>query len=509
MNPIERDVMVPFPSQPTNVGHRRRSRTLGAVVVVGGLLLAACGSPPSSGGGGGGRDAAGQTSKLPKCPLDALKKAKGPVKVNLWYSGLVSPPVDVLTGMVKSFNQSQDKVVVTADYQGNSYAEGLRKYEGASATPAQLPNLMYLEDTMLGELVDKGQILPAQSCMEADGYDPEQLTAAARSAYSVDGVLYPGYLNVSTPVIYYNKVHFKKAGLDPNKPPTTLAEMEEAARKIKAAGVAPKPISFLANEWFFSTWMAGLGQDGVDNNNGRTKPPTKATFNTPEVQDLMAELAKANKAGLLNPFPVTDGKIDHYLALLTEQSSMLIETSTASGTIAGALGGEITGASSGLDLDTSLLDTAKLVPSSGKYPGVNAPGKIYASGGAFYILNTSSPAEQAASWMFLKYMLQPENALKWHLVGGYLPVVKSILDAPAIAKFQKTELTGQLLKPAVEQLAAADPDQAGPLIGPYTGYSASIRKALEGVLFSGQDPKAALDQAERDVNALFKDYNDQ
>jgi len=121
--------------------------------------------------------------------------------------------------MAKRYNASQDKVVVTTNNQGNAYQEGLDKYENAAATPDQLPQIMYLEDTMLGELVDKGQILPAEACMEADGFDPTSITPAARAAYSVDDVLYPGYMNVSTPILYYNKVHFKKAGLDPENRP--------------------------------------------------------------------------------------------------------------------------------------------------------------------------------------------------------------------------------------------------------------------------------------------------
>ena len=36
--------------------------------------------------------------------------------------------------------------------------------------------------------------------------------------YSVGGVLYPVPFNVSNPVLYYNKVAFRKAGLDPAKP---------------------------------------------------------------------------------------------------------------------------------------------------------------------------------------------------------------------------------------------------------------------------------------------------
>ena len=175
----------------------------------------------------------------------------------------------------------------------------------AAATPDQLPQIIYLEDTMLGEMVDKGQVLPAQSCMEADGYDITQITPAARASYSVDGVLYPGYMNVSTPVIYYNKIHFEKAGLDPNKPPTTLAEVEEYAKILKDKGVSPKPMAFLANEWFFNTWMAGVGQEAINNDNGRTEPATEATFASPEVVGALAKLDEMNAEGLLNAFPVT------------------------------------------------------------------------------------------------------------------------------------------------------------------------------------------------------------
>lgn len=486
-----------------------RSRGLLASLVVVGLVLGACGSPPSTGGDGGGREDAGgedEGSGLPECPLDALEEATEPVEVNLWFSGLVEPPVSVLQDMVTRFNASQDKVVVSADNQGNAYAEGLRKYQGASATPDQLPDMMYLEDTMLGELVDKGQVLPAEACMEADGYDLTQLTPSARAAYSVDGVLWPGYMNVSTPIIYYNKVHFQKAGLDPNQPPTTLAEIEEYAQKIKDAGVAPKPMAFLANEWFFDTWAAGIGQDVVDNDNGRSDVPTAGTFNTPEMQGALQSLADMDDKGLLNPFAVTDGSIDHYLALVTEQSSMLIETSTASGTIAQVLGGDLTAAEAGIDFDGS-IDSTKVVPASGELPGIEAPGKVYASGAAFYILNTGTPEQQAGSWKFLEFMLQEENAKRWHIEGGYLPVVKSVVDDPDVRAFQETELDGLLLKPAVEQLAAADPDQTGPLIGPFTEFQDAVRGAMESVLFDGADPAEALGAAEDEVTAVLEDYN--
>ena len=44
--------------------------------------------------------------------------------------------------------------------------------------------------------------------------------------------------NSSSTVMWYNKDAFKKAGLDPDKPPKTWPEVFEAAKKLKAAGHA-------------------------------------------------------------------------------------------------------------------------------------------------------------------------------------------------------------------------------------------------------------------------------
>ncbi len=43
---------------------------------------------------------------------------------------------------------------------------------------------------------------------------------------------------MSEPILYYNKTLFKKAGLDPNKPPQTLAEIRTDAEALKKVGVS-------------------------------------------------------------------------------------------------------------------------------------------------------------------------------------------------------------------------------------------------------------------------------
>jgi sn-glycerol 3-phosphate transport system substrate-binding protein len=483
----------------------RRRLGLMAAGVAAALVAAACSEPPTTGSGTAVE--VGPGAQLPDCPLDARDEGTRPVEVNLWYGGLQGSTKAAMEDIVARFNASQDQVRVTANDQGAAYDEVFRKYESASSSsPDQLPDVIYLEDTQLQVMVDGGQVLPAQACMEAAGYDVTDIEPVARSKYTVGDVLYPGYMNVSTPVLYYNKAHWVKAGLDPNDPPQTLDEIETQARALKDAGVSERPLSFKADRWFFETWLTGIGEDIVNNGNGRDAPATEATFATPAADDLGGWLQRMNDEGLLNPFADTEGSIDHYLALATQQSSMLIETSTASATIADALGGNLTAAEAGADFDASVLDKTELVPASGAMPGIEAAGKVFPTGGAFYILNTSEPAQQAASWKFLEFMLQPEIAKVWHLNGGYLPIVKAVEEDPQVQAFWRDDLAGTLLHTAVEQLSDADPDLPGPLIGPYVDEALAIENALDAVLFDNQDVGESLARAQDEVTQSLERY---
>ncbi|HEX6420169.1 MAG TPA: ABC transporter substrate-binding protein [Acidimicrobiales bacterium] len=488
---------------------RRQPRLLLALLVLAGLVAAACSDPPTSGGDATRTDDGDGDGEadLPDCPLDALDEASGPVEVDLWYGGLTGSVQVAMQEMAATFNASQDAVVVNASNQGADYAEVYRKFTSAAAAGSgQLPDMVYLEDTQLQAMADSGYVLPAEACMEAADYDLTDIEPAVRAKYSVDGVLYPAYVNVSTPVLYYNKAHFEQAGLDPDDPPGTMEEVEEAARAIRDAGVAPRPLSFRTSRWFYETWLTGVGDEIVNNGDGREELATEATFATPAGEEVMTRLVGMRDEGLLNAFAATEGGIDHYLALVTQDSSMLLETSTASTTIRDALEGTITAEEAGAGFDPESVDLSVLVPGTGPFPGIEAPGQVFPSGGAFYILNAGEPAEQAAVWAFAAFMLDPENAKRWHVDGGYLPAVKAVADDPEVREYWESDIAGLLLQPAVEQLADADPDQPGPLIGPYPDETDEIEAAMEAILFDGADVASALAAAQDDVTESLERY---
>ena len=83
----------------------------------------------------------------------------------------------------------------------------------------------------------KGAIKPVYELMADAGekFDPQAYLPAVTGYYTTaDGRMLSLPLNSSTPVLYYNKDAFKKAGLDPNTPPKTWPEMGEYAKKLQA-----------------------------------------------------------------------------------------------------------------------------------------------------------------------------------------------------------------------------------------------------------------------------------
>jgi sn-glycerol 3-phosphate transport system substrate-binding protein len=216
---------------------------------------------------------------------------------------------------------------------------------------------------------------------------------------------------------------------------------------------------------------------------------------------------RMNREGLVNLFSATEGGINHYLALAQQQSSMLIETSTASLTVAAAIGGNISpelARQSGID--TSDVNLEGVIPGTAPFPGIEEPGQVIPGGGNFFILNSSNPAQQAASWRFLRFMLEPENAREWTTVGAYLPIETAVAEDPAIERFWQDDVGGILLHTGFEQLQDADADRPGPLIGPYDDFSEDVQSSLEGIMLDGADVDSSLQSAQDDVTTSLQRY---
>ena len=160
-----------------------------------------------AGGGGGGGTEQGlvEALGLPECPIGAQLDADGPIEIVFWhpYTALVEAAMDDLAS---AFNAGQDAIVVRVEAQG-SYGELLSKYR-ESINFDSLPDIAIFDSQAVRDVIDSQTVLPAQSCIEADDFPLDNIDAAARANYSLDGALYPASMLVSAPVLYYNRDHF-------------------------------------------------------------------------------------------------------------------------------------------------------------------------------------------------------------------------------------------------------------------------------------------------------------
>ena len=70
-----------------------------------------------------------------------------------------------------------------------------------------------------------------QDFIDAEDYDLSDFDAKAIEYYTVDDKLWAMPISLAVPLLYYNKVAFREVGLDPEKPPKDLEELQEDSRR--------------------------------------------------------------------------------------------------------------------------------------------------------------------------------------------------------------------------------------------------------------------------------------
>jgi sn-glycerol 3-phosphate transport system substrate-binding protein len=156
-------------------------------------------------------------------------------EIQFWHA-MTAVAGERVNDMAAKFNTSQSDFVVKAVHKG-SYAETLPAAIAAYQAK-QPPHIVQVADRGTQRMLSSGAVYPVYQLMKdnAIALDWNDLIGPLKSYYSTGGNLYSMAFNSSTPILYYNKDHFKKAGL-PDKAPTTWDEVEAMAKNLKAAGV--------------------------------------------------------------------------------------------------------------------------------------------------------------------------------------------------------------------------------------------------------------------------------
>ena len=303
---------------------------------------------------------------------------------------------------VKEFNDSVGKdkgIHVTAEYQG-SYDDLNAKLKTAF-TANEEPDVSVMVINSTQAFADGGMIQKVDDLIDAsDVYD---FWPGLMDNCKVNGDLYGVPYLRSTPVLYYNKSLFEKAGLDSNTVPATWDDMVRASDALKSVGVGG--FGFYSYIWMLTALnYCNGGAPFGDDLSAKT-----CTFNeAPAV-----EMAKWLK----------DGVDNHNFAFAGgSNGSDTLKTNAANQKVAMWV-------SSTADL-TNYLDLAN---QGGYEIGVgfipkNVQNKVPTGGCNLVMTSRLQDDRRSAAGEFINFMTSRDAAVKNHLKTGYLLTRQSDKD---------------------------------------------------------------------------------
>lgn len=472
---------------------RKQVSVIVSLLVLLSMVISGCAAAPAApaapAGTAAATQAAGATAEVPPTPTVVLPE--GVTRVAFWHSMAGDIGGKSIPKLASDFNTSQNKCYIEPTYQG-SYDDSLNKVR-AGLQSNDIPALIQLFDIATRLMVDLKVATPVQDYMDAEKFDTSDFEPNVLAYYTVDGKQYSMPFNTSTPLLYYNKDMFKAAGLDPEKPPRTFAEVADYAAKLTQRDASGKVTvtggAFAIYGWFVEQLLAVSGAPYVDNGNGRDATATKAVFNSPEGVAILQWWKDMYDAGNFGNYGRTT--VDTRNAFLAGQTAMFIDSTSV-------LRGMIDGSTGKFELGTGWL------PRPNEEAFKNA-GTII-GGASLWILNGRPKEEQDCAWQFIKFLTEPAQQAYWHTQSGYFPIRKAGYDEPLAVEWRtKYPQFGT----AVEQLHAAPNNRItqGALIGVFPTARQTVETAIEEVLAGQSTPQEALDKAAAEVTQAIADYN--
>ncbi|MDQ7031672.1 MAG: ABC transporter substrate-binding protein [Desulfonauticus sp.] len=413
--------------------------------------------------------------------------AKEKVKITFWHA-MGGSRTAFIQRMVEDFNYTHPNIEVKAEYKG-SYRDTLNAailaYKQGNA-----PNIVQIFEVGSQLALDSGIFLPFQDTVKPTDYAMlDDFISGIANYYRINGKFNSIPFNSSNPILYYNKTLFKKAGLDPNRPPKTFKEVMEACAKIKKAGVAPYGITWPLHGWFVEQWIAEQGALLANHKNGRAGRATDVYLNSKAMYRIMKWWRDLYKKG----YYAYSGKPEDWDGannlFVSGQAAMLI-TSTSDVTILQNAAYE-----HNFELGTGFLP----VPDGIKRNGV------VVGGASLWMTKGHSKAQNEAAKTFLLWFTNTENEVRWHKGTGYFPVRKSAVDVLEVEHwFDKHPA----YRAAFDQLLQTKSNYAtrGALLGIFPELRNIVTDAVQKI-FDGKPIKTVLNEADKRADAALKKYN--
>jgi len=254
-----------------------------------------------------------------------------------------------------------------------------------------------------------GAVKPVHVLMKEAGetFDPNVYLPTITGYYSTTkGEMLSFPFNSSSTVMWYNKDAFRKAGLDPEKPPKTWPEVFEAGKKLKASGY---PNCGFGNAW--ATWV-NIEQLSAWHNlplatkaNGMDGFDTELKFNGPLQVKHLEALVELQKDKTYD----YSGRANGGEGRFTSGECPIFMTSSA-------FFGNVR-ANAKFDFGNAPM------PYYEDQPG--APQNSIIGGASLWVMGGKKPEEYKGIAKFLAFLSDTDRQVSIHKLSGYLPITRA------------------------------------------------------------------------------------
>jgi multiple sugar transport system substrate-binding protein len=255
----------------------------------------------------------------------ALPASAGAETFSLWVR---SDGSTFMPKIVDAFNASQSEHKAELQIVPNN--ELVQKYAVASAG-GSAPDALSLDLIYTPAFAAAGQLKDITELARSLPYFGE-LSKAHVATATYEDKIYGLPFSADSSVLVWNKTLFKKAGLDPEKGPTTWAEIRADAEKVNALGGDVKGFYFSGNcggcNIFTFTPLIWASGGDIFADDGKT-----ATLDTPQMRDALAFYQGMVKDGLVPAGSQTDTGANFFAAFATGKIGLTPSGSFAIGAL--------------------------------------------------------------------------------------------------------------------------------------------------------------------------------
>ena len=447
-----------------NSARLSRRTVLGAAGVgLGSALLAACAGPTVSGPGAGPSSAAGFDPNGPD--FAGVTPAKS---ITFWSNHPGSS--EAITKEIIAAFTAKEGIEVNLVTAGSNYEEVATKFQAAQAG-GQLPDIVVFSDVWWFRYFLADSIIPLGNALKAAQVDTGDYRKGLFADYQYKGAQWAVPWARSTPLFYYNKDHWKAAGLE-DRAPKTWAEFAEWAPKLKAANpgvthVYEHPALADYAGWTLQNILWGYGSGWSK------KDSWDITCNEPAAIEALTyvkdSVYKGGWAGVASKSATDDLAAGAISATLGSTGSLVGLQKTSAGKFELGVG----------FLPGGPKETSPVCPTGGA--GVGIPKKI-------------AKENQLAAAKFIGFLTNPENTVKFAAATGYMPVRTSADTSSLLAK---NPLAGE----AIKQLDATRPQDYARAFLP--GADQEIAKAVAEIVTQDADVSAPMTKLKGVLEGIY------